>query len=75
MEARASNVRIEPIFQPKVHAKVLAWDNDFVLISSQNWLSADPGENYPRKEIGVFLRAPGVARRLIDKFMFECNAS
>jgi cardiolipin synthase len=75
MEARASNVRIEPIFQPKVHAKVLAWDNDFVLISSQNWLSADPSENYPRKEIGVFLRAPGVARRLIDKFMFECNAS
>jgi cardiolipin synthase A/B len=75
IEAKEANVRIEPIFQPKVHAKLLAWDNDFVLITSQNWLSADPSEKNVRREIGVFLRAPGAARRVIEKFQFECNAS
>lgn len=75
IEAKEANVRIEPVFQPKVHAKLLAWDNDFVLITSQNWLSADPSEKNVRREIGVFLRAPGAARRVIEKFQFECNAS
>lgn len=75
IEAKGANVRIEPVFQPKVHAKLLAWDNDFVLITSQNWLSADPSEKNVRREIGVFLRAPGAARRVIEKFQFECNAS
>jgi phosphatidylserine/phosphatidylglycerophosphate/cardiolipin synthase-like enzyme len=74
IEAKASNVRISPVFQPKVHAKILAWDNDFVLITSQNWLSADPSESNPRREMGVFIRAPGAARRVIEKFEFECNA-
>jgi cardiolipin synthase len=74
IEAKEANVRIEPIFQPKVHAKLLAWDNDFVLITSQNWLSADPSEKNVRREIGVFLRAPGAARRVIEKFQFECNS-
>jgi hypothetical protein len=74
MAIEAKEARIEPIFQPKVHANLLAWDNDFVLISSQNWLSTDPSEKYLRREIGVFLRAPGAARRVIEKFQFECNA-
>jgi cardiolipin synthase len=75
IEAKGAGIRIEPIYQPKVHAKLLAWDNDFVVISSQNWLSADPSESNPRREMGVFLRAPGVARRVIEKFQFECHAS
>ena len=54
---------------------VLAWDNDFVVISSQNWLSADPSESNPRGEMGVFLHAPGAGRRVIERFQFECNAS
>jgi cardiolipin synthase len=75
IEAKKAGIRIEPIYQPKVHAKVLAWDNDFVVISSQNWLSADPSESNPKREMGVFLRASGVARRVIERFQFECNAS
>jgi cardiolipin synthase A/B len=75
IEAKKAGIRIEPIYQPKVHAKVLAWDNDLVVISSQNWLSADPSESNPKREMGVFLRASGVARRVIERFQFECNAS
>ncbi|OSI69636.1 hypothetical protein BSZ21_13040 [Bradyrhizobium canariense] len=75
MEAKDVGVRISPVFEPKVHAKILAWDDDFLVISSQNWLSADPGEGNLRREIGLYLRAPGIARRAIDKFKFECGAS
>jgi cardiolipin synthase A/B len=75
IEAAGAGVRIEPIYQPRVHAKILAWDNDFVVISSQNWLSADPSESNPRGEMGVFLHAPGAGRRVIERFQFECNAS
>ena len=38
-------------------------------------LSAEPSEKNVRREIGVFLRSPGAARRVIEKFQFECNAS
>jgi phosphatidylserine/phosphatidylglycerophosphate/cardiolipin synthase-like enzyme len=74
-EAAGAGIRIEPIYQPKVHAKMLAWDNDFVVISSQNWLSADPSESNPRREMGLFIHSPGAGRRVIERFQFECNAS
>jgi phosphatidylserine/phosphatidylglycerophosphate/cardiolipin synthase-like enzyme len=75
MEAKNVGVRIAPIFEPKVHAKVLARDDDFVVITSQNWLSADPSEGNLRREMGVYLKAPGIGRRFIEKFKFECGAS
>ena len=52
----------------KIHAKVLAWDADNLLITSLNLLSADPGDNDPRQELGVFIRAPNAARTLIAAF-------
>jgi cardiolipin synthase A/B len=68
MEAALAGVRIRPVREPRVHAKILAWDDDYAVITSQNWLSADPGEGSRRKEIGIFLHAAGVARRVIDVF-------
>ncbi|CAB3798030.1 phospholipase D-like domain-containing protein [Pararobbsia alpina] len=59
---------IQLIQEPKLHAKVLAWDDDTVVISSQNWLSADPADSKLRKEIGVFVQAQGIARDLINDF-------
>jgi cardiolipin synthase A/B len=75
IEAAGAGIRIQPIYQPKVHAKILAWDNDFVVISSQNWLSADPSESNPRREMGLFIHSPGAGRRVIERFQFECDAS
>ncbi len=75
IEARGVGIRIEPVHQPKIHAKILAWDNDFAVITSQNWLSADPSESNFRREFGIFIHASGVARRVIEKFQFECAST
>jgi phosphatidylserine/phosphatidylglycerophosphate/cardiolipin synthase-like enzyme len=68
IEAALAGVRIRPVREPRLHAKLLAWDDDFVVVTSQNWLSADPSEGSRRKEIGIFLHAAGAARRVIDVF-------
>lgn len=63
---RDAGLSIEPIFEPRMHAKMLAWDDDFVLITSQNWLSADSGDD--PSEVGIFIEAPRAAERLISDF-------
>jgi cardiolipin synthase len=68
IEASFAGVRIRPVKEPRVHAKILAWDDDFVVISSQNWLSADPTQGSELKEIGIFLNAAGVGRRVMEVF-------
>lgn len=54
----------------KHHAKVLAWDNNDVLITSLNWLSSNAsinnGEEY--HEIGVHIHGYDVATQFIDSF-------
>ena len=47
--------------QPRLHAKVLAWDNDNLAVTSQNWLSADPSDAARRSEIGVFVESNRIA--------------
>jgi hypothetical protein len=66
--AGEEGVQVRPVVEPRLHAKILAWDDDNVLITSQNWLSADPGESNPRREIGLLVQASGVARQVIDDF-------
>lgn len=67
-EAGMEGVQIRPIVDPRLHAKILAWDDDNLLVTSQNWLSADPGESNMRSEIGIFIQANGVARLAIEDF-------
>lgn len=59
---------VQPVLTPKLHAKILAWDDDHVLITSQNWLSADPGESNVRREIGLMVNSKGIAKAVIDNF-------
>jgi cardiolipin synthase len=61
-----SGIAVTAVAEPRLHAKMLAWDNDFVLITSQNWLSADSGDD--PSEVGIFVQAPKVADRLISDF-------
>jgi phosphatidylserine/phosphatidylglycerophosphate/cardiolipin synthase-like enzyme len=61
-------VQIRPVREPRLHGKILAWDDDSLLLTSQNWLSADPSEANLRREIGVFIRSPGAARSAIERF-------
>ena len=57
--------------EARLHAKVLAWDNDDVVISSLNWLSSDPPDGDVNGEIGVHVRKKGigevVASRLLSR--------
>jgi cardiolipin synthase len=64
--AGSSGVTIQPVHEPRLHAKLLAWDDDFLVITSQNWLSADPSEANSRREIGIFLHATAVARLVVE---------
>ncbi|MBB3065774.1 phospholipase D-like domain-containing protein [Limibacillus halophilus] len=68
IDVREMGVEIRPVRKPRIHAKILAWDDDAVVITSQNWLSADPPDTKPRQEIGVFIKARGLAKNVIERF-------
>lgn len=68
LDISSKGVMIRPVRKPRLHAKMLAWDDDALVISSQNWLSADPPDASPRQEIGVFIRSKGIARILTERF-------
>jgi cardiolipin synthase A/B len=68
MEFAKQGVAIRPIHHPRLHAKILAWDDDAIAVTSQNWLSADPAEGAPRREIGIFVESNRAADYLIRRF-------
>ncbi|MNY15815.1 hypothetical protein D3C86_1490480 [compost metagenome] len=57
-------IKIKQVSNPTLHAKALLWDDDFAIVTSQNWLSADPPENKPHSEIGVYIQERGIAKNL-----------
>lgn len=61
-------VNIRPIYQPRLHAKVLGWDDDNLIVTSQNWLSADPSESSFARELGVRLKLNKIASTFISTF-------
>ncbi len=61
-------LNIRPIYRPRLHAKVLGWDRNALAISSLNWLSADPSEAAPYREIGVLVDAPNIAENFLTRF-------
>lgn len=67
-EADLQGVEIRPVRKPRIHAKLLAWDDDTIVITSQNWLSADPPDDRLRQEIGVCVNVRGIARSVIERF-------
>lgn len=62
--AGADGVALQPVQDPRLHAKLLAWDDSDLLITSQNWLSGDPTWANPGQEIGIHISAPEIARDL-----------
>lgn len=61
-------VTIQPVHKPRLHAKVLGWDDNVLAVSSLNWLSADPPEAAMYREIGVLIEAPRIADNFIRLF-------
>ena len=68
IEFARQGVAITPIHRPRLHAKILAWDDNAIAITSQNWLSADPAEGAIRREIGIFVELNKVADYVIRRF-------
>lgn len=64
----SAGIEVKPIHRPRIHAKVLGWDDDYVAISSFNWLSADPSDVAPFREIGVLVNAPKIADNFLHRF-------
>ncbi|MCP1201044.1 phospholipase D-like domain-containing protein [Notoacmeibacter sp. MSK16QG-6] len=67
-EFAKSGLHVKPIHKPRIHAKVLGWDDDNLAVSSLNWLSADPSEAKPFREIGVLVNAPKIADSFLGQF-------
>lgn len=66
--ASEQNIALQPISEPRLHGKVLSWDDDNIVVTSQNWLSADPSESNYLKEIGVYVEYSNIAKRLREEF-------
>lgn len=67
-DAAVSGVALVPVSSPRLHAKILAWDDRSALVTSLNWLSGDPVDEVDIKELGVFIESDGVASAIIDHF-------
>jgi len=69
LDAGKAGVQVRSVHEPRLHAKILAWDDDSAVVTSQNWLSADPGHNSPLQEVGVFLKGGRIADNIITTFL------
>ncbi len=55
-----------------MHAKFVSWDQNDLIVTSQNLLSANPGTDYA--EIGLHIQAPGIAllfAQRLDRLLLE----
>jgi hypothetical protein len=52
---------------PQIHGKFISWDNDNLVISSLNWLSASSKGDF-FGELGVYVRGAGYAKALRESF-------
>lgn len=73
MDLGPSGVKLRPVYIPRLHAKVLAWDDNALAVTSQNWLSGDPADTAPLRELGLFIEAPRLADQLITTFQMQLN--
>jgi cardiolipin synthase len=64
-DAAAAGVNVVPALLEGLHAKVLVWDDNSLLISSLNWLSAHPTEFRAAREIGVWIESPNISSTAI----------
>jgi hypothetical protein len=68
LEIKEGGVDVRPIHRPRLHAKVLAWDDDALAVTSLNWLSKDPSESALRDEIGIFVEMNKIADNFVRRF-------
>lgn len=60
-EYEGQGITVRPVQRPRLHAKVLGWDDDSLAVTSLNWLSANPSAGGAISELGVLVEANKVA--------------
>lgn len=68
-KADRDGIKLRQVTDPRMHAKFMLWDDDDLVITSQNLLSADPLA--PLSEIGVHLKGAAVGRDLADRTLLR----
>ena len=64
-----SSVLFHRVTGARLHAKVLAWDNDDTVVTSLNWLSSDPPDGDVTGEIGVHINRKGVGEAVVSRLL------
>ena len=54
--------------RPRLHAKMLLWDEDEAVVTSLNWLSADATNRTPHGEMGLRISSARLANLLRDAY-------
>lgn len=65
---REQGVDLIAVYRPRIHAKVLSWDDNDLVVTSLNWLSADPGGRNPNGELGVAITGTRIAAMFREEF-------
>jgi hypothetical protein len=66
-EAIGNGVKLIKTDKARLHGKFLAWDGDFLVVTSLNWASASVDVGFPWGEMGVYVNSPGVASNVLDR--------
>lgn len=64
-EAARNGVRLIQTSKIPLHGKFVLWDDDDVVVTSLNWASASTDDSFPAGEVGVHIRSPGLALRML----------
>jgi len=68
-EAARNGVRLAQVRgKPGLHGKFIAWDDDDLLVTSLNWGSAVGDADFPYGEVGIHIKASGIADLAIAPF-------
>lgn len=68
LASTGDKVTLQAVHDPRLHAKILAWDDDSMVISSLNWLSADASPHRSSEEVGVYIQGGRAADHVIRIF-------
>lgn len=67
VETAENGVRLVQASKPLLHGKFVTWDDDDVVVSSLNWTSAAADPDHPWNDLGVHIRAPGLANDVLQR--------
>jgi len=64
---RTPGVNLVQSAKTPLHGRIVAWDEDNVVVTSLNWASAAADPDFPWGDIGVHIQAPGIATSTMAK--------